>query len=162
MASDLLRFPRGLDKLYDILDGSWMSAVTGGLYKVLSDLKPSAMQSFQAEEFCHNWEAGVRNAVTSESLLVLQVLVSLLDNRRTSQRAHLRQETDGNSFAVSSIGPSLKLRTQGKPIRQLQLADFPNVLFDICHGTQSLKYGNQINPSKLATSLNNQNEFMID
>ena len=28
------RFPRGLDKLYDILDGSWMSAVTGGLYKV--------------------------------------------------------------------------------------------------------------------------------
>ena len=47
MASDLLRFPRGLDKLYDILDGSWMSAVTGGLYKVsLSDLKPSAMQSF--------------------------------------------------------------------------------------------------------------------
>ena len=47
MASDLLRFPRGLDKLYDILDGSWMSAVTGGLYKVaLSDLKPSVMQSF--------------------------------------------------------------------------------------------------------------------
>ena len=41
MAFDLLRFPRGLDKLYDILDGSWMSAVTGGLYKVaLSDLKP--------------------------------------------------------------------------------------------------------------------------
>ena len=46
MAFDLLRFPRGLDKLYDILDGSWMSAVTGGLYKVLSDFKPSAMQSF--------------------------------------------------------------------------------------------------------------------
>ena len=47
MASDLLRFPRGLDKLYDILDGSWMSAVIGSLYKVaLSDLKTSAMQSF--------------------------------------------------------------------------------------------------------------------
>ena len=47
MAFDLLRFPRGLDKLYDILDGSWMSAVTGGLYKVaLGDFKPSAMQSF--------------------------------------------------------------------------------------------------------------------
>jgi len=58
MASDLLRFPRGLDKLYDILDGTWMSAVTGSLHK--------------AEEFCHNWEAGVRIAVTGESLLVLQ------------------------------------------------------------------------------------------
>ena len=28
------RFHRGLDKLYDILDSSWMTAVTGNLYKV--------------------------------------------------------------------------------------------------------------------------------
>jgi len=52
------RFPRGLDKLYDILDGSWMPAVTGSLYK--------------AEEFCHNWEAGLRNAVAQDHLLVFQ------------------------------------------------------------------------------------------
>lgn len=54
------RFPRGLDKLYDILDGSWIPAVTGSLYK--------------AEEFCHNWEAGIRNAVAQDHLLVLQVM----------------------------------------------------------------------------------------
>jgi len=52
------RFHRGLDKLYDILDCSWMTAVTGNLYK--------------AEEFCHNWAAGVRNAVAQDHLLVLQ------------------------------------------------------------------------------------------
>ena len=28
------RFHRGLDKLYDILDSSWMTAVTGNLHKV--------------------------------------------------------------------------------------------------------------------------------
>ena len=95
------RFPRGLDKLYDILDGSWMSAVTGGLYKVcylitldypifarcvptyssmssLHHTTPSYDFDLQAEEFCHNWEAGIRNAVSHDRLLVLQVMVSLI------------------------------------------------------------------------------------
>lgn len=52
------RFSRGLDALYDILDGSWMSAVMGSTAK--------------AEEFCRNWEEGVESSVLPERLLVFQ------------------------------------------------------------------------------------------
>ena len=44
----------------------------------LHHTSPSYDFDLQAEEFCHNWEAGIRNAVSHDRLLVLQVMVSLL------------------------------------------------------------------------------------
>ena len=69
------RFLRGLDKLYDILDSTWMAAVRGSRDMVgLGELPHTTPH--QAEEFCHQWEAGVREAVAPDRLLVFQVSLS--------------------------------------------------------------------------------------
>merc|ERR1712123_516577 len=52
------RFHRGLDELYDVMDGVWLDAVLG-------DEK-------QAVHFFDNWEEEVRSSVPEENLLVFQ------------------------------------------------------------------------------------------
>ena len=52
------RFPRGLDWIYDQMDGLWLNSVLG--------------TEEEAEQFFSAWEASVREFVPEEKLLVFQ------------------------------------------------------------------------------------------
>ena len=52
------RFPRGLDWIYDKMDGLWLNSVLG--------------TEEEAEQFFSDWETSVRQFVPQEKLLVFQ------------------------------------------------------------------------------------------